>query len=385
MIDPAKPFSSRPAPGRADGVTRAQVAHAKADLSGLLDRARDERFRLLKMLRDARAEVADSARKTPAAPVEVSVPPAAAPAEPAAAADNPAPHAPQLKQLVDKLTALDAQLDAKLVRLNRVTDEKLERIEKIDQRMTPIVQQLGHALADGRIIQKDLEGAAATAKAVPARITEQLERFDDHLAAYQHAGADAFAEEMARMKQAALDEMRAEVGQRRRAFDAELADAQALLERELTHKFDALADQLHDRADGLLSRTENTANEALKRVRGEVVQAMARSHDTQEAFRQKLDEHRARHQDYLASLADSADGEFQVHAQRLDETMAGLTELFDSQADEILNQLRDRATTLLDRMAATVLKLQDTAMNAEQAESAAADDGEEGNADRRAA
>ncbi|MEL7089581.1 MAG: hypothetical protein AAGL98_14265, partial [Planctomycetota bacterium] len=164
---------------------------------------------------------------------------------------------------------------------------------------------------------------------------------------------------------------------------AELADAQAVLERELTRKFDQLADQLHENADGILTRTESTANAALKRVRGEVVQAMARTHDTQEAFKQKLEAHRESHRDYLASLADSADGEFQVHAQRLDETMTGLTDLFDSQADAILNQLRDRATALLDQMAATVLKLQDTTVNADDAESTA-DDASAGT-DRRAA
>ncbi|MEM7626509.1 MAG: hypothetical protein AAF333_13015 [Planctomycetota bacterium] len=384
MIDPAKPFSSRPAASAGGAVTRSQVSAAKADLSGLLDRARDERFRLLKMLQDARAQVANTAEKTKPAAVKVpSVPSTEAAIEQAVSAEapspsqEPAPQVPQLQRLVDKLTALDTQLDAKLARLNRVTDEKLGRLEQIDGRVTPMVRQLGHALADGRMIQRDLEAAAEKSRAMPTQITGQLERFDDHLAAYQHAGADAFSEELDRMKHAALEEMRAEIGQRRLAFDAELADAQAILERELTQKFDTLADQLHDRAEGLVARTEGTANTALKRIRGEVVQAMARTHDTQEAFKQKLEEHRQHHRDYLASLADSADGEFQVHAQRLDETMAGLTELFDHQADEILNQLRDRATTLLDQMAATVLNLQD----ADEGEA----DSAEPDAERRAA
>lgn len=393
MIDPAKPFSSRPLAPAAGPSTRSQVAAAKADLTGLLDRARDERFRLLKMLKDARAQVATPTEKAAPAAVEVRVPDAAVQAS-AASPENAvttsehetsATPSPQLQKLVDKLTALDTQLDAKLARLNRITDEKLDRLEKIDQRVTPAVKQLGQAFAAGQTIQKNLETAVKQSRAVPTQITEQLQRFDDHLAAHQHAGTGAFAEEIDHMKQAALEEMRAEVGQRRLAHDAQLVDAQASLERELTQKFDTLADQLRGRADGILTQTEDNANTAIKRIRGQAVQAMAQTQDTQAAFKQKLEEQRSRHRDYLASLADSADGEFQVHAQRLDETMAGLTELFDSQADAIMDQLRDRAATLLDEMAATVLKLQDTAANADDAAPASPDSDADNDADRRAA
>ncbi|MEM9916073.1 MAG: hypothetical protein AAF911_14050, partial [Planctomycetota bacterium] len=77
------------------------------------------------------------------------------------------------------------------------------------------------------------------------------------------------------------------------------------------------------------------------------------------------DEHQTQHRDYLDRLADSADGEMQVQAQRLDESMTGLADLFESQADQILTELRDRATTLLDQMSAAASKLHDGSADSE--------------------
>lgn len=366
MLDPAKPFASASTRGKSPAAT------AKADLSGLLDRARDERFRMLKMLKDARAEVEVTVKKTqsnkpqaevvaarprvidaPTDPLAISAPSQAQPATPTADTTE------KLQALITKLSALDAQLDAKLHRVNTITDEKINRLEQIDTRITSIAKQLGHALADGRMIQRDLTASVEQAQTLPAKVTEQLERFDEHLAASNTAGRDAFAEELDRMKQALLSEMSAELGQKRIHLDTQLAEAHAIAEREIVQKFDQLAESLHLKADGILAQTESTTDAAMRRIRQQVVDAMARAHETQEAFKSKLDEHQASHRDHLANLTDTADGEIQVQAQRLDESMTGLADLFESQADHILTELRDRATTLLDQMAAAASKLQD--------------------------
>lgn len=370
MLDPSKPFATSSARRASPAAT------AKADLTGLLDRARDERFRLLKMLKDARAEVAvtveknQAAQPTPAqtqavaavappalvAPVAVDAAPPSV-AEPSGTASAVAPA--QLQALIAKLTALDAQLDAKLHRVNTLTDDKLNRLEQLDTRITSVAKQFGHALADGRMLQLDLTASVEQATTLPAKVTEQLERFDDHLAAYQTVGREAFAEQLDQMKQSLLTEMSSELGQQRMHLDTQLAEAHAIAEREIVQRFDQLADSLHDKADGILEKTESTAEAAMRRIRKQVVDAMARAHDTQEAFKSKLDQHQTAHRDHLADLTDSANGEMQVQAQRLDESMTGLADLFESQADQILTELRDRATTLLDQMAAAASKLQD--------------------------
>jgi len=401
MIDPAKPFSSKPRRNAAS-----LAAGAKADLTGLLDRARDERFRLLKMLKDARAEVAVTVEKqkpaTPAAnpqPQAVPLATAAVPEQQAApttaattnhAASPPAPATEKLQALVTKLSALDAQIDAKLHRVNTITDEKIARLEQTDTRVSAIAQQLGHALADGRMLQQNLATTIDKTRDLPVTVTQQLERFDDHVAAYQTLGTETLGKEMQHMKQALFQEISAEMGQQRLTLDAELAKSHKAATRDITSKFDALAESLQQRSENILANTQNTAETAMKRVRKQVVESMARAHDTQEAFKFKLDEHQDTHRQYLDSLTDSADGEFQVQAQRLDETMTGLAELFDSQADQILTELRDRATALLDQMSATVLRLQQDAPGgnaAEKAASGTSDDAtaDDMDADRRAA
>ena len=125
----------------------------------------------------------------------------------------------------------DAQLDAKLHRVHQTTDEKIARLEQLDARITAAAKQFGHALADGRIIQRDLTASVENAQAIPTNVTQQLERFDDHLAAYQTMGRDAFAAELDRMKESLLGEMAAELGQQRMHLDTELAEAHAIAQR----------------------------------------------------------------------------------------------------------------------------------------------------------
>lgn len=213
MLDPAKPFSSR----RSRDTTA--VATAKADLTGLLDRARDERFRLLKMLKDARTEVAVTLQNLPPADERAESTAAAEASQPPAAARDQASlprvvvDPERTPALVAKLTELNEQLDEKLRRVNRLADEKIARLETVE-----------------------------------ARIAHVIQRFDD---------------------------------------------AQATAEQRMSDKVDA-------------------------------------------------------HQQRLADLTDAADRELQSQSQRLDEAVAGLTELFERQADHLIADLRARAAAVLD-------------------------------------
>ncbi|MEM9883703.1 MAG: hypothetical protein AAF800_12385 [Planctomycetota bacterium] len=348
MIDPAKPFSSR----RDRDRDRPPAAATRADLTGLLDRARDERFRLLKMLKDARAEVA------------VTVEKARPTGEPRPVAEPDASTADKLQKLVAKLAALDAQLDAKLHRLDRTTDVKLQRLEQLDERLTAKTQQLGPVLAEARDLYEALHEAFAAVDGLPAKVTDQLERFDDHLTAYQTLGRETLDRHAAEARRQLDANAEAVLAQQRDRCAAELRDAAAATERELIARFDTTADTLHERADELLKRAEASGEAALAKVRKQVVAAMARTHDTHEAFRSKLDEHRQQHADRLSGLTETADGAMLEQAQRLDERLAGLADLFDHQADQILADLRDRATGLLDQMADAVLKLHHPAEDA---------------------
>ncbi|MEM6459866.1 MAG: hypothetical protein AAF710_10810 [Planctomycetota bacterium] len=350
MIDPAKPFSSRrdrDAP---------PAAAARADLTGLLDRARDERFRLLKMLKDARAEVALTAEKSR---------PASEPRPVAAPASDPdASTANKLQKLVAKLTALDAQLDAKFQRINQTTDTKLKRLEQLEERLAARIDQLGPTLKEGRDLHAALRDALAVADGLPAKITGQLERFDEHVAAHEGLGREAIDRYADEARQRLDADALAALATRRDRLVNEVREAAAVTERDLVARFDSLAESLDERAGELLARTESAGNAALANVRRQVVAAMARTHDTHEAFRSKLDEHRQQHADRLSGLADTADGQLLEQAQRLDERFAGLADLFDHQADQILAELRDRATGLLDQMADAVLKLHQPAEDA---------------------
>lgn len=238
MLDPAKPFSSRTMRGQSS------AASTKADLRGLLDRARDERFRLLKMLKDARAEVEVTVNKNQPANPDSAVtavgprviaavesasqqPTHAATAEGDSSAFTPA----QLQILITKLSVLDEQIDAKLSRVNAITDDKIARLEQVESRVMSATNQLSRMVADGRLVQRALTLAI-------------------------------------------------------------------------------------DQADGLSTQMPQR----------------------------------------LAALADAADRELKLQSQRLDETMAGLGDLYERQAEQVLAELRDRATALLDQMKSTPSK-----------------------------
>ncbi|MEM8739572.1 MAG: hypothetical protein AAGG38_14010 [Planctomycetota bacterium] len=343
MLDPAKPFSARPS------AQAHPAAAVKADLTGLLDRARDERFRLLKMLKDARAEVAVTLDPSASVTADKQETPASA---------LPAPPA-QFQALLDKLAALDAKLDAKLHRLTQHTDAKLDRMEQLDRRITMLTERLAGQAADGHAVRRDLAAALGRAAPLSTQVGEQLERFDAHLEAYGRDAAEAFARQAADRQGQLLADLDAALVSRRSGLDDALAESYAAAEHELTARFNGLAETLERKAQDLLARTEATADAALTRVRKQVVEAMARSHETSEAFRDQLGRHREAHREHLTEIADTADAELQLHAQRLDETMTGLAELFDGQADAILADLQDRATALLDQMAAQVQRLSD--------------------------
>lgn len=412
MIDPAKPFATTKS---RRGVTEA----VKDELTGVVERARQERFRLLRMLQDARAQVADSTAKVQAVQVAAPAPPAALPApDPAAEA------APKLQALIEKLAAVDQQIDQKQQRLEeltrektdrlarldeqieaqvallkrlgdenlerlgqfdekldeklndlqRLTAEKLDRLERLDARSMAVADELGdHADRAGRIvgqlaplvgdaesIETRLSGLVEDAAVLPQRVTGQLERFDAYLNTYSESGQQKTANRLAEMHETMLREITDEMGQRRIDFDHEIARRHEQATTELNQRFDELARHLTHRAQHIAVDAEQAAESAASRIRKQTMAAMVRSHEVQEQFKNQLDEHRHAQRTHLEQTAREADADLLAAAQKVDERMAGLADLFDHQVDQILGELRTRAGALIDQMANTVLRLQGT-------------------------
>jgi len=404
MLDPARPFANA-------SKSSSPTSKANRELSGTVERAKQERFRLMRMLQDARAQVAattEQVQSVSAQPAAVERVVQVTPEERAALAGEmpaalPQPAAPvevaspqaggvsvtKLQGLVDKLMKVDAQIDAKLERLNALTDTKLERLNRLDAQCSDRAESLGQTLSAAHGVAAQLEplvvgadaaesrllAAVESAGNLPAQVTAQLERFDAYIDTYAASGEQRFANHLAEMKQMMLDEMVAEMGQNRIAFDAEIAHRHVEAAAQLSERFDALAASLTDRAgsiaDNVQSVAENAAEAAGARVRKQTMAAMVRSHEVQEQFKSQIESHREAHRQHLDKLSQNADDDLLVAAQKVDERMAGLADLFDHQVEQILGELRTRAWALIDQMSSTVLRLQGTPV--------------EGDDDRRAA
>lgn len=178
MLNPAKPFSAK----RSSDTTAA--ATVKADLTGLLDRARDERFRLLKMLKDARSEVAVTVEQAP--PIQsANETEHSSTAEPAPEdqTETRAIDLDQARTLLGRLIELDNQLDAKMDRLNRVADDKLSLLKAMDARVSRRVAELDQAQAatDQRLANKlsaHRQKMADLTDAADAELQAQAQRLD---------------------------------------------------------------------------------------------------------------------------------------------------------------------------------------------------------------
>lgn len=182
MLDPAKPFSAR------RPRDTAPVATVKADLTGLLDRARDERFRLLKMLKDARTEVAATVEAAASnLPQSEAIP---APATTLALKNQAETHTLDLdsaRTLLGRLIELDNKLDAKVERIHQLADDKLALLKAMDARVSRRVAELDQvqAAADQQMHEQLVnhrQRLADLTDAADAELQAQAQRLDTAVA-----------------------------------------------------------------------------------------------------------------------------------------------------------------------------------------------------------
>ena len=341
MIDPSRPFSSRAASRGTEAAT------SQRELGRLLERARDERFRLLKMLQETRGAVAE--RGAAARPVEVAVPSAPAQVAPVGSAVD----REQLQTLIGKMSAIDQKLEEKLARLESLSSAKLDAAEAHANQSVHVLRQAEDAR---RMAEEAANHAAKTlaalrsavqmAENLPERVIGQLERFDLYL-------GEAVEDSRAALISAA-DAGRADAVAE---LSQQLRDAEDSVAAGLVSQFDELAEAMQQRADEVASTTQRAADQALAGVRRRLIEAMAHAHDTQEAFGRRLEQHQELHRQKLDALAVDADEQMLLRARQLDERFTGMTQLFERQTQVILGEMRSKADQLLSEMSEQVLRL----------------------------
>lgn len=334
MIDPARPFSARPAARSSEGGT--------AELSRLLQRARDERFRLLKLLQEARSSV-DAATARPrhtavqvdAIPGKSSQPDqaAAAPTNPiaehksisvspsAAHGAAPTPDPPKLQAIVDKVATLNTRLDQKLDRLEQRQEQVRQALGKLATRAATEAKNLhaqteGAHAAAGRLAQLR-EGIDH----VDERVLSQLDRFDAHLAAYREDVERDMQAQAQAAAHAAAAQLQQDLQQQLDDHTARLEEARASVADQLTRRFDELADRLESRARDLITEASAVSDRARAGIRKQVVDAMAQAQDLQERLAERLADDRAAHRRQLSDLVDETDLRLLTKTREWDELL----------------------------------------------------------------
>jgi hypothetical protein len=344
MIDPAQPFSSRTRSGNAASAT-------KAELAGLLERARDERFRLLKMLQETRAQVAaagEAGSVTPA--VEVQAAPAAPPAPVPAPAAVTELSADNLRQLAERFALLDQKLDEKLARVNRRAEARLQQVQRLGQDLNTVDAGLRQTLAEAGETDGRLAQAQRSTRQLSARVAEQLQRVDQHLDQTCDRRVEAVEQQLEELRERLLRQTTDELELQRKQHEETLAAATAEAERQLRARLDETVRQLQQRAEVIGQQTLTAGRSSLAAVRKELVEAMARTHETESAFRGQIEQHRELHREHLDRLTTEADAQLATQAQRLDERVIGLTDDFEQRTQRVLADLQGTAAQLLDQI-----------------------------------
>ena len=228
-----------------------------------------------------------------------------------------------------------------------------------------------------------------------AEFTADFERkLDDHherLLNEQIAEQQSFADAVSRQKQNHLDQLQRDLTERRfelqesfghagqeaerRAMEM-VEEAMGGSEQKMLEKLDALRVRFEEslgkqethvgdrlttmqqeltlQADDCVNEASRRSHEALDKSREQVIQAMSRADDVTRTLKQRLDKAVDEHRDRYADLLSNADDDLLVRSQKLDERLAGLADLFDHQADQIINDLKERANRMLDGLAASL-------------------------------
>jgi hypothetical protein len=228
-----------------------------------------------------------------------------------------------------------------------------------------------------RAIAEGLQSHAhELARTVDARLAEQTADFerklDDHherLSREQIAEHQSFADAVSRQKQTHLDQLARDLSERRAELQEQFNQTRAeLAQRFRQEQQDALVDaeqagvvevgNLRDKLSQMLRETvgeaESVGQRAAATVREQVVHAMGRADDVHRTLKTRLDQTLTDHEQHVQQRLSDTDDDLLVRGQQLDERLAGLADLFDHQADQILGDLKGRANTMLDHMAASL-------------------------------
>ncbi len=370
MIDPAKPFASRRPPR--------QIVDDRADLVGLLQRARDERYRLLKMLRDARAAVNDAAANGSAPPrpaaVQVAVPPVtaaapviAAPPVPAAeAADNAAASPPaavssatsppaalpdEMRGLAEKLAQLNARIDAKQRRHHQLDQRTRAELETLAESALAAAATLEGSRQKADASTRHLSKLTAQAGQLHQTVAGQLVRCDQYLDGQTAAARDLIDQHLVAGRDALLADCRSQLTADLQRHEARLYEAQRSVEQQLTTRFDELADGLQTRAQQMLAHVTAAADRAGQQLRKQTVRAMAQTQDIQASFADRLADDCDTHRQQLHHLVEESDVRLLEQARHLDEHFALMSQRFEEESESLLAGLRSRAEAELRRLA----------------------------------
>ncbi len=375
MIDPAKSLSP---------------SQTRDELSALLDRARQERFRLLDLLKQSRAAVSDTADSV--ATVQ------AMKLESTTSAATPSKEAlPGVQKLIRKVEQLNDAVTERMEKLHATESRvktRTDQLERLEMKMTNLAERFEAMIAEARSVEPAIAEAEARTqelrtvaeglqqhghdltKTVDARLAEHTAEFnrrlDDHheaLVSQQIKEQQSFADAVSRQKQNHLDQLQRELSEKR----AELSEVMARQQREIAARYtaenaDALMEaeeagiaqvgQLRERlatmVDEVLGDTEQRGRATLDQLREQVVTAMGRADDVSRSLKQRLDRSLSEHQTKTAAAVARTDDDLLVRSQKLDERLAGLADLFDHQADQIMIDLKGRANRMLDQMAASI-------------------------------
>lgn len=209
------------------------------DLAALLERARQERFRLLALLRDAREAVQTSAQG------------AAAPEAPAE------PYSEDIHRLIRKVERLSTAVTQRLAKLEDAETRakgQIDHLERLEMKMTNLAERFEQLVTDAREVEPVLHGAEARAR----------------------------------------------------------------------------------------------------QLRDQVAATMGQADEVNRALREKLDASLRAHGAKLDQAMTTANEDLLIRGQQLDERLAGLADLFDHQADQIMEDLKTRANAMLDQMALSI-------------------------------
>jgi hypothetical protein len=266
----------------------------------LLDRARDERFRLLKLLREARGGIES--------PPRVSV-----------VWKGPDHEASAVE--AGQKTDLGEPIERARVRLD-TTREQAEACAEALARQTEAAELMRSGLAE-LLTQADQR---------PQQMVGRLERWD----AYLEASLD----------QARADWTRNFEEERRRSMAAlreSLAEAEDSVVQQVVDRFDALAESMQQRLDAGLESTRRSAWDGVAQVRQQVVEAIARAQETQALFQIEIEKRFDEQRGALEAMTRDAEVRLRSRAGEWEKKLAVVAEQMQRDAAGLLKGERVEA------------------------------------------